>query len=205
MKYILVNTSPGGLQVALLSPNPTYNRKNLHRPGTILSVNIARGQVVDILGHFGGNVEAAHESVKFSPDILAYKRKNMLASYVCNDNGDKIDIDKLLGADPVVEIVESAPVKEETPVESDSEDFEEEYEDESEDSEEMEEEFEDEVEDPTDDLTEIKYVGATIAKKLEEAGLNTFEKVANADLDVLEQLVGPKAKDIKENAAKLLE
>lgn len=201
MKYNLVNTSQGGLQVALLDPEPSYNRKNLHRPGTVLSVNIPRGQVVDILGHFDGDVAKAHESVKFSPDVLAYISKNMLKSYVCNDNGDKIDIDKLFGADPVVEIIETAPVPPASdPEDQDPEDESEEFEDE----EDSEDKSEDEENNRPDDLTEIKYVGSAIAKKLIESGIDTFEKVAEADLDTLEQLVGPKAKDIKENAQKML-
>ncbi|MGW8179797.1 MAG: hypothetical protein ACWGQW_13715, partial [bacterium] len=102
MKYMLVNVGPGGLQVDLHSPNPSYNKKNLHRPGPVVALSIPRGQSVDILPHFGGSVEKAHESVKFSRDALRLIKPNMLHTYVCDDDGKPIDMEKLFGIERAV-------------------------------------------------------------------------------------------------------
>lgn len=97
MKYMLVNVGPGSLQVDLHTPNPSYNKKNLHRPGPVVALSIPRGESVDILPHFGGSVEKAHESVKYSRDALRLLKPNLLHTYVCDDDGKPVDMEKLFG------------------------------------------------------------------------------------------------------------
>ena len=101
MRYMLVNVSQGNLQVDLRSPELSHNLRALNRPGKVISLNITRGESVDLIPHFDGSVEAAHASVKYSRDVLSLLRPHLMHTYVCDDDGTPIDIDKLLGKEVI--------------------------------------------------------------------------------------------------------
>jgi hypothetical protein len=103
MRYMLVNVSQGNLQVDLRSPEMNHNANSLHRPGKVISLNIKRGESVNLLPHFDGSIEAAHVSVKYSRDVLNLLRPHLMHTYVCGDDGKPIEIEKLLGKEPVEE------------------------------------------------------------------------------------------------------
>jgi len=138
MKYMLVNVSDGGLQVDLHHPDRSYQRVKMHRMGPDVAINLPRGESKDILPFFDGSLERAHASVKHSRDILQLLKPHQLAIYVCDDAGNRVDIDKLFsvaGSDkpvetqkpkpvepPKVESVETQPAEQPKPAESPKED-----------------------------------------------------------------------------------
>ena len=97
MRYMLVNVSTGNLQVDLRSPEIEYKNKNLNRPGKVASINIIKGDAVNILPYFDASVEKAHKSVKYSRDVLRLLKPTLLHIYVCDDEGQPIDIEKFFG------------------------------------------------------------------------------------------------------------
>lgn len=103
MRYMLVNVSQGNLQVDLHSPDSNHNLQTLHRPGKVICLNVKRGDSVDLLPYFEGSVEAAHASVKYSRDVLQLLRPNIMHTYVCDDDGVPVEIDKLFGKETVDE------------------------------------------------------------------------------------------------------
>ncbi len=96
MRYMLVNSSPGNLQVDLYDPETSYNNRNLHRPGPVVALSLRKGQAQDILKYFEGSVEKAHKAVLHSRDSLKMFRPGMLYTYVCDDLGRPINVDVLL-------------------------------------------------------------------------------------------------------------
>lgn len=114
MRYMLVNSSPGSLQVNLYDPETSYKHRNLHRPGPAVALNLRKGQAIDILKHFDGSVEKAHRSVMHSRDSLKMFRPGILYTYVCDDSGRPINIELLL-TNNKVEYIDHPTKPESTP------------------------------------------------------------------------------------------
>jgi predicted flap endonuclease-1-like 5' DNA nuclease len=230
MKYILTNTSSGALQINLHDPNPSYNKKNLNRPGPVVALNIPRGQSIDILPYFNNDIVKAHACMKFSRDTLTFVKPHMLHVRVCNDKNEVVDIDVLLGTEKFVEkpkvkeipkIIEIPKVAEVEMVKATIK---------------PEESYtppvnKDDIEKITklveaepinmakflradgevphntnkepDDLRKIKYVGSIVSQKLLDSGLDTYAKIAATDIDMLTGIVGQKALEIKKQAEEL--
>ena len=119
MRYMLVNVSPGNLQLNLYSPNPRYKDVNLNRPGPTVALSIGRGKSEDILPYFNGSVELAHAAVMHSTDTLRTLKPNQLHIFLCDDNGKLLDVDKLFG--PSIDEQESEQELEVESVESEQE------------------------------------------------------------------------------------
>jgi hypothetical protein len=96
MRYMFVNANEGALQIDLHHPDKSTQRKKLHRMGPEVALCLGRGESVDILPYFGGSLELAHASVKFSSDVVKTIRPDKLQIYVCDDSGEQIDVEKLL-------------------------------------------------------------------------------------------------------------
>lgn len=109
MRYMLVNVSGGNLQVDLHNPNKTHTQRSLNRMGPDVALRIPRGESVDILPHFGGSLEKAHTIIKYSRDVLRLLSPSQLCIYLCDDAGNQLDPDKLLGSkdakEPVTAVV----------------------------------------------------------------------------------------------------
>lgn len=191
MKYMLVNVSPSAVQVDLHHPKPQYNRKNLHRPGKVVSLNIQRGMSKDILPYFDGDLEEAHKCVQFSKDTLKNIRPDTLQVYVCDDGMKPLDVKALLGKDddatqPSLEpamIAAEERKRVDTPPQNPP------------------------PKDPRNeelDLIAIKGVGESSKEKLIEAGYISVEYVAQANLDDLKEVLGNRAEEAKESAQDLL-
>ena len=97
---MLVNVSQANLQLSLQSPDPEYKNKNMNRPGTVISLNLKRGEAMDILPHFNGSLEKTHASVKYSRDVLRLLRPHLLHTYVCDDANKEMNVEELLGKSP---------------------------------------------------------------------------------------------------------
>lgn len=112
MRYMFVNVNNGGLQLDLRSPSKTYKNKNLNRPGKVVSINLRKGQSLDILPFFDGSLEDAHAAVKYSRDVLKLIRPDRLHIYICDDQGKEVQIEELVGKEAnekVAEAVASSP------------------------------------------------------------------------------------------------
>jgi len=216
MKYMLVNTGTGAVQVDLHNPNPAYNRKNLHRPGPVVAINIPRGEAKDILPYFNGNLEEAHKCVKHSKDTLKQIRPGLIHAYVCDDNMKPIDVDAVLSgktikneaskkSDPDItkpslepaviaaeerKLVDTPP----PPVETES----------SKEKEPDPEPSEEKEPDP-EDLTILDGVGRSSSQKLHDAGYLTVASVATANVDDLKKIIGKHAIEAKASAEALFE
>jgi len=99
MRYMLVNVSEGNLPIDLHHPDVSYQRAKMRRLGPDVAVSIPRGESIDILPHFKGSIERAHAAIKHSRDILKLLNPNQLHIYVCDDAGNRIDVDKLLSCE----------------------------------------------------------------------------------------------------------
>ena len=122
MRYMLVNTSRGNLQVDLFNPEHSYKSRNLHRMAPVVSLNLGKGKSVDLLPYFDGSLEKAHDCVKHSRDVLRMLRPDRLHIYVCDDAGERVDVEALLGNAPKVKekapesvVVEKGRVEDDTP------------------------------------------------------------------------------------------
>ena len=110
---MLVNVSPGNVQLDVLSPDRSYKSMNLNRPGKVVALSLKKGGSIDLIPFFDGSLEDTHKAVMYSRDVLAKLRPNMVHTYVCDDDGSPIDVEKLLGLKttkkedkPVLELVE---------------------------------------------------------------------------------------------------
>jgi hypothetical protein len=115
MKYMMVNISSGNIPVDLYTPGITHKNKSLHRVAPAVAISLKRGESVDILRYFGGSLEKAHAAIKHSGDVLKLLRPNQLSIYVCDDNNNRLDPEKLLsGVKPdkpaEVKPVETKPI-----------------------------------------------------------------------------------------------
>jgi len=97
MRYMLVNVSEGNLPIDLHHPDVSYQRMKMRRLGPDVAVSIPRGESIDILPHFKGSLERAHAAIKHSRDVMKLLNPNQLHIYVCDDAGNRIDVEKLLG------------------------------------------------------------------------------------------------------------
>jgi len=93
---MLVNVAGSNLNVNLHNPEKPYYRVNMHRVGPEVSINLKRGESIDLLPFYEGSLEKAHAAVKHSSDVLKLIRPTQLCVYVCDDEGKKIDVEKLL-------------------------------------------------------------------------------------------------------------
>lgn len=227
MRYMLVNVGPGSLQIDLYSPDPSYNKKNLHRPGPKIALNIPRGKSIDILPSFDGSIEKAHESIKYSRDTLKLIRPNLLHTYVCNDEGEPIDITKILNMKAsevdIVEDEEENQLNENQEKDHTDENQEEDHPDENQEKSQSEDitrpdmnqgailaaidkheaEITGELIPRVDNLTKIKGIGEAMEQKLYNAGFMTYASIAEANLDDLTKIVGYKSQEIQDQAKEL--
>lgn len=177
---MLVNVGPSNVQVDLLNPEPTYNRKNLHRPGKVVSLTLQRGTSKDILPFFDGDLEEAHKCVKFSKDTIKNIKPGLLQIYVCDDGMRPLNINDLLNnVEPLDDepAPPPAPVKKE-PSKSEYLAF--------------------------NDLTLLKGVGPAGEEKLKNAGFVSIEDVANATLEDLQEVLNMNASIAHESAKRLV-
>jgi predicted flap endonuclease-1-like 5' DNA nuclease len=210
MKYMLVNVSPGNLQVNLFSPEPaTPNRRKLHRMGPVVALALGKGMAEDILPHFEGSIEKAHAAVKHSRDTLNLLRPGMLHTYVCDDAGKPVDVDALLGKKVSKEPVEVAVPPPPPPRTEDTTqpvvDAEQKARDADDAAAVGEAVATAEEGKAMDDLTTMDGVGEATAQKLTEAGLSSFASIAEASLESLEEVLGnaKSAKSVQKQAKKL--
>lgn len=175
MKYMLVNVGPGSVQIDLHHPKPSYNKKNLHRPGPVVAINLPRGQSKDILPFFGGSLEEAHKCVKYSKDTIRSLRPDLVHAYVCGDDMKPLDVNALLSGKEEEVVSETLDMTNTEPTTDDG-----------------------------DDLTALSGVGPSSRNKLNEAGYKSFADVANADSESLKELLGVNAKKAQDSALELL-
>ena len=121
MKYMLVNTSQGNLCIDLYKSKQTYKNENLHRVAPHVAISLGKGSAVDILPHFGGSLEEAHAAVKHSRDTLRMIRPDRLNIYVCDDEGNEVSVESVLGLkDPKEEKKKSKKESKEKPKDEDA-------------------------------------------------------------------------------------
>lgn len=209
MQYKLINVNRSDILVEIYDPKPSYKNRNLNRIGPMLALTVKGGSVIDLLPYFNGSLEECHNAVRYSKEIMKCLRPNMLRIYVCDNAGNKIDVDALLNTP---KIADSEPKKKEdtlkpqenapppratTPTVELSPD----------DSTDMvEPSFDDTMpyaEGP-DDLTTIKGIGKTLQQKLIDEGYDSYAKIASADPQKIKKVTGWKTDKVINGAKELL-
>ena len=210
---MLINVSPGNLQVNLFSPNITANNKKMNRQGPTIALSLVKGISINILPYFDNSIEKAHAAMKHSRDSLNMLRPGMLHTYICDDNGKQIDVEALLGGKKPTLVVPPVPKGDVTKPVIDAEVKAKDADNVAAMTEAVGQAEENKMVDVSDEpstnipdkFIEINGVGEATEQKLRNAGYATFVDLATASIDDLSKLLDKRAANsIQKQAQKLV-